>query len=156
VPQSSRCRTPGQADRRQGRGREAGAGEVRRRDYVPEARASDEAHKLYIRAFNELCGSCDRLCGISVALSATEQSEMMTTALPVPIAVPRVQHVIRSCPRPQGGRHHDAHGGRSEGGCVSTAKWRQARERLDKDADAELDDQIGTGPTIQYEADREL
>lgn len=36
----------------------------------------------------------------------------------------------------------------------STAKWMQARERLEKDADADLDDLIGL--QFQYPADRDL
>jgi hypothetical protein len=117
-----------------------------------KARAS-EAHKLYIRAFNDLCVSYDQLCGIAVALDATGHAAMMTTALPVPIAVPGFNMSSGPAHGPSDlvTMRHVA--GEAKVG-VSRAKFMQARERLRKDADAELDDLIG--PQFQYASDRDL
>lgn len=113
-------------------------------------RASDE-HKAYMRAFRELCDSYDRLCGIAVAVSATGHSDMMTTGLPVPIRAPGFNMSTGPAHGPSElvTMGHTA----SENKVAAwTAKWMQARERLDKDVDAELDDLI----SFEHEADKYL
>lgn len=105
-----------------------------------KTRAGDE-HKAYTRAFRELCDSYDRLCGIAVAVSATGHSEMMTTPLPVPVRVPGFNMNV-------GPAHGPSelvtmmHTAGEEKVASWTAKWMAARERLDKDPDANLDDLI--------------
>jgi hypothetical protein len=117
-----------------------------------KTRASDE-HKSYMRAFRELSDSYDRLCGIAVAVSATGHSDIMTTGLPVPIRAPGFNMGT-------GPSHGSSelvtmmHTAGEAKVANWTAKWMQARERLDKDAEADLDDLIS--PQLQYESDRDL
>ena len=117
-----------------------------------KTRAGDE-HKSYQRAFRELCNSYDRLCGIAVAVSATGHSDMMTTPLPMPIRV----HGFNMGTGPAHGPSELVlltHTAGEERVASWTAKWMAARERLDKDPDANLDDLIGLQSS--HEADRYL
>jgi hypothetical protein len=117
-----------------------------------KTRAGDE-HESYARAFRELCDSYERLCGIAVAVSATGHSDMMTTGLPVPIQAPGFNMGIG----PSHGPSELVTMMRTAGEAKVadwTANWMQARERLDKDTEADLDDLIGS--QFQYESDRDL
>jgi hypothetical protein len=109
--------------------------------------ASDE-HKTFVRAFRDLCDSYDALCGIAVALAATGHSDMMTTGHPMPIQVANFNMGTGPAHGPSE-RMVMQHN-------VADAKiaWMQARERLLADADASLDDLVGT--PFQYESDRHL
>lgn len=117
-----------------------------------KTRASEE-HRSFIRAFNALCGSYDRLCGIAVALSATGHAEMMTTGLPVSIAVPGFNMGTGPSHGPSE-RVTMGHGPSEAKIGHATAQWMQARERLMKDADADLSDLIHS--EFQYESDARL
>jgi hypothetical protein len=117
-----------------------------------KTRAKDE-HEVYVGAFNDLIRSYERLYGIAVALSVTGHSDMMTTALPVPIQAPGFNMGTGPAHGPSElvtMRHMVAEAKVGE----ATAKWMLARERLLSDADANLDDL--TGMQFQYESDRHL
>jgi hypothetical protein len=93
------------------------------------------------------------LYGIAVALSVTGHSDMMTTALPVPIQAPGFNMGTGPAHGPNElvtMRHVAAEAKVGD----AQAKWLQARERLVKDVDANVDDLIG--PQFQYESDRYL
>ncbi len=106
-----------------------------------KSRAGDE-HKIYLRAFNELCKSYENLCGIAVALSATGHADMMTSGLPLPIQSPGFNMSTGPSHGPSE-KITMSYMAAEAKVAKSTATWMQARERLMQDADADLDDLIG-------------
>lgn len=116
-----------------------------------KTRASDE-HKAYTRTFREFCDLYDRLCGIAVAVSATGHSDMMTTPLPVQVRAPGFNLGTGPAHGPSE-LVTMSHTPGEDKVAAWTAKWMQARERLDQDPDANLDDLI---LQFSHEADRYL
>jgi hypothetical protein len=118
-----------------------------------KTRAADE-HRAYLKAFNAMCGSHDALVGIAVALSATGHSDMMTTGAPLPIGVPgfNLNTGPGYGPSERATMTHSARDDKVEG---AKANWMQARERLNSDPNADIDDLVGV-PTYQYPADADL
>lgn len=116
-----------------------------------KTRAADQ-HRAYLKAFNAMCASHDALCGIAVALAATNHSEMMTSGAPLPIKAPGFNMNI-------GAGHGPSesvtmmHAPREDKIGKATADWMQARERLADDPNADIDDLIGAS---QYDADAHL
>ena len=116
---------------------------------------ADAEHDTYVRNFNSLCASYDKMCAIAVALSATDHGDMMTTGLPVPIKAPGFNMGIGPSHGPSEMVIMQHTTGNGEARVAEwTAKWLKARERLAEDADADLDDLIGM--QFQYESDRDL
>ncbi len=118
-----------------------------------KTRASDE-HRAFLTAFNALCRSYDTLCGIAVALSATGHSDMMTSGAPMPIKVSG----FNMNTGPGYGPSEPvtmARGADEDAIRRATAAWMQARERLAKDPDADIDDLIGV-TELQYPSDANL
>jgi hypothetical protein len=101
-----------------------------------------EEHNKYNAAFAELSRAYDALCGIAVAVSATGHADMMTTGLPVPIKAPGFNMSTGPAHGPSElvTLTHSVTEARI---ARSTAMWMQARERLERDPDADLDDLIG-------------
>jgi hypothetical protein len=113
---------------------------------------ADELALQYKRIFNALCRSHDQLVGISVALSTSGEYGGEIRMSTLPVKVPRFNLPSTADPNEYlPTMDHLASEFTVEG---SAADWQQARERLFKDADAELDDLIG--PQFQYESDRDL
>lgn len=102
---------------------------------------ADELALQYTRIFNALCRSHDQLVGISAALSTTGEHGGEIRMSGVQMQVPRFnlpssadpnQYLATMTHVPSDHTVEDA-----------TASWLQARDRLSKDAEAELDDLIG-------------
>lgn len=118
-----------------------------------KTRAADE-HRAFLKSFDSLCKGYDSLCGIAFALSATGHSEMMTSGLPMEIAVPGFNMNTGPGSGPSE-RVTMARSADEDAIRRATADWMKARERLAKDPDADIDDLIGaTG--LQYPADANL
>ncbi len=115
-------------------------------------RAKDE-HEAYVNTFNALNRSYEKLCGIAVALAATGHAEMMTTALPVAIQAPGFNMGLGPSHGPSERVIMGHLAGEAEVAAF-TAAWMQARERLIRDVDANVDGLIGM--QFQYESDRGL
>ena len=68
-----------------------------------KTRAADE-HQIYVKAFQAMCKSYDKLCGIATALSATGHSDMMTSRPPAADQGQWFQHGHRTFARAVRGR----------------------------------------------------
>jgi hypothetical protein len=117
-----------------------------------KTRAKDE-HEAYLRAFNQLCRSYEQLYGIAVGLAATGHADMMTTGAPVPIQAPGFNMGTGPGHGPSELVTMTHLAGEAQVADF-TAKWMNARERLIKDADANVDDLIDM--QFRYESDRYL
>lgn len=101
-------------------------------------RAAEDIVASYHKTFRDLTATHDVLCGISTALYATGHGEMRTVT--APIQIPGFNTSPGPGPSERIVMQHEANGFKVS---EATAKWMQAREKLETDPDAQIDDLIG-------------
>ncbi len=106
------------------------------------SRAGAEASRCK-RIFEDLCRSHDQLVGISVALAVEGTSADLLQSY-LPLEIPRFARVDMSPVADPNAHYAPVRRSVSQYAMnQAIEKWRLARERLENDADAELDDLIG-------------